>query len=342
MSHATLKNQGFASASGPAPEPKTLDWLASPECPPVRYLTARCLIRPRPSQGTLRALRRQMLAWKPLQQVLSLQLDDGSFPYRQKTLTAQPTFIALCLMERCGLEVEDEPVARVLAYLTNSHIDKGALSYTSGGSGILPCYLGLVAAVIIRMGGLDTSVAQTSIQWLIDHQRFDHKGLRAGGRKKWPYKAVANYGCWDSVSCYHGVVGALQALAAIPPQRRSPAVKERLADAIEYLRIHRVYKRSSSERPLFRHMTQFFIVGDYRSNLLDVLEGLADANLNLIAEDWVQDAVRDVENLTPGGKISLVKNYGRKLIEPIPFEPVGKPSRFLTYQWWCVRQKFGM
>ena len=203
-------------------------------------------------------------------------------------------------------------------------------------------YIGVVTRAIIKMGGLDTSVAQTSIQWLIDHQRFDHKEKRAGGHKKWPYKAAENYGCWDTVSCYHGVAATLGALAAIPPAERSPAAKERLAEAIEYLRIHRVYKRSSADKPLFRHMTQFFIAGDYRSNLLDVLEGLAEANPKLISEDWIQDAVRAVEDLAPDGKIPLVKNYGRKLIEPIPFEPIGKPSRFLTYQWWHTCKKLGL
>ncbi len=318
------------------------EWLSSTNNPSVRYLTARDLTRPRPGADALGALREEMLAWEPLRCILALQRADGSFPHRQRTPTAQPTFWALCLMERCGMEAGDEPVDRALTYLADNHLGHGAVSYTSGGSGILPCYVGVVTRAVIRMGGLDSPLAQESLEWLERHQRFDHKETLAGGSEEWPFKAAKNYGCWESVSCYHGVVAALRALAAVPPARRSSGQKERLKEAIEYLRIHRVYKRSADDRPLFRHLTQFFIIGDYRSNLLDVLEGLADADATLIREGWVAEAVRAVNDLTTDGALTLVKNYGRKLIDPVPLETVGEPSRFLTHQWLRVLQQFGV
>jgi hypothetical protein len=205
---------------------------------------------------------------------------------------------------------------------------------------VLPCYLGVVTTALIEMGALDTELVQSSIAWLVDHQRFDHKATRAGGDETWPYKAPDNYGCWDTVSCFHGVAGAFRAFASIPPDRRSAEVRQRLAEAVEYLRIHRGYKKSSSDRSLFRHMTQFFLVGDYRSDLLDILQGIADGDPTLVRESWVQTALEDLNHLTSQGRVTLVKNYGRKLIDPIPFEAVGAPSRFLTYQWLHIRKIF--
>lgn len=325
---------------GSAPESALLEWLSAPENPAVRYLAARDLIEPPPSAAALAGLRREVLTWEPLQRILSLQLPDGSFPYGQKTPSAQPTFWALLLMGRCGLDLNDEPVARIVEYLTDNHLSKGALSYTSGGSGVLPCYLGVVTTALIEMGALDTELVQSSLRWLIDHQRFDHKTTRAGGERTWPYKAPANYGCWDTVSCYHGVTGAFRALASIPPDCRSAEVRQRTAEAIEYLRIHRVYKKSSVDQPLFRHMTQFFLVGDYRSDLLDVLQGIADAKPTLVHQDWVRSALNDMDNLTTEGRVPLAKNYGKKLINPIPFEAIGAPSRFLTYQWLRILRIF--
>jgi hypothetical protein len=87
-------------------------------------------------------------------------------------------------------------------------------------------------------------------------------------------------------------------------------------------------------------MTQFFLVGDYRSDLLDMLEGVADADPSLIHQDWVQTAVTEMNNLTSDGRVTLVKNYGKKLANPIPFEPIGTPSRFLTYQWLGTHSTF--
>lgn len=323
-------------------DPQVLDWLSCSANPPVQYLTRRDLVRPRPGAATLRALRGAVATWEPLRQILDLQLEDGSFPFGQKTPTAQPTFSAIALMNLCGLDMTDEPVQRVVGYLDSKQFGSGALSYTGGGSGVLPCYIGVVCNDLIDMGALDTDVVQGSIEWLIDHQRFDHKNTRAGGDLVWPFRAPANYGCWESVSCYHGVAGAFRALAAVPAARRTAGVRLRLEEAIEYLRLHRVYKKSDQDKPLFRHMTQFFLVGDYRSDLLDMLAGLAAADPTLIQQDWVRSAFDDMEELTVGGRVELVKNYGRKLIDPIPLEPVGESSRFLTYKWMRVKQAFGV
>lgn len=208
-------------------EPALMEWLCSPRNPAVGYLASRDLVQPQPSQRDLAALRSEMLDWPPLQEVLTLQQPDGSFPHMQKTPTAQPTFWALYLMERCGMDATDEPVARALALLTERHFNKGALSYTTGGSGVLPCYLGVVTRAIISLAGLDNPLAASTIDWLVDYQRFDHKDVRAGGDKRWPYRAVVNYRCWESVSCYHGVVAALRTLSAIPSEQRSPGVHRR-------------------------------------------------------------------------------------------------------------------
>ena len=322
--------------------PSTLEWLLSPSCPPIRYLTARDLRTHPTPDGELQTLRDDIWAWEPLRQVLRLQREDGSFPPGQKTPTAQPTFTALTLFQRCALDINDEPVQRTVDHLTHRHLSKGAVSYTGGGSGILPCYVGTVTLALIKMGALDTDLAQLSIQWLVDHQRFDTRTSKAGGNRPWPYRAPANYGCWESVSCYHGVAAAFRAFAAIPSSQRSTEVQVGLDQAINYLRPRRLYKKSDTDQPLFRHMKQPFLVGDYRFGLLDMLSGIADADPALVHEDWVAEALHDMAELAVDGKVVLAKNYGRKLIDPIPLEPVGQPSRFLTYQWLGTQKVLGI
>ena len=85
-------------------------------------------------------------------------------------------------------------------------------------------------------------------------------------------------------------------------------------------------------------MARPFLVGDYRSDLLDLLEGIADADPALIREDWVQAAVQDMRDLAPDGRVTLAMNYGKRLVDPIPLEPLGRPSRFLTYQWILIER----
>lgn len=318
-----------------------VEWLSAEGNPPVRYLTTRDLRTPPASADTLAALRERALAWAPLMRVLALQRGDGSFAVSGNSADARRTFWALLLMQRCGLDARDEPAARAIEHLNRRHRTAGALSYTTGGSGVLPCYLGVVTTALIKMGALDTEIVQSSIRWLTGHQRFDHKATRAGGGERWPYRAPQNYGCWESVSCYHGVAGAFRALAAIPPQRRTPEIRQRLDEALEYLSIHRLYKKSKTGQPLFRHMTQPFLIGDYRSGLLDMLQGIADTDPFLIRQDWVRAAAGDMSQLAPGGRVTLARNYGKRLIDPVPFEPPGEPSRFLTYQWTLIQHTFG-
>jgi len=319
-----------------------VEWLSSQENLSVRYLTARYLTMKKLSKKEMISLRAEMLKWKPLKNLIALQNKDGSFRSYKKEPPGYATFTALCLMERCGMDIGDEPVSKALAYLAEHHINNGALSINTGGSGIIPCYLGMVTKSIIKMGGGGEPSVEESICWLTDHQRFDHKKTRAGGKKKWPFRSVVNYGCWSSVSCYHGVACAFGAFAAIPLEHRSRTVNERILSSLKYLEIHRVYMKSNLEKPIFRHTTEFFLNGNYRRNLIDVLESIADADKQLIENVWVRNAVEAVDNLSEDGKVILVKNYPTGLIDPLPFEEVGKPSRFLTYQWLMVKKKFGL
>jgi hypothetical protein len=137
------------------------------------------------------------------------------------------------------------------------------------------------------------------------------------------------------------VAGALRALAAVPAGQRTADVGQRFDQAAEYLRIHRLYKSSKTGRPLFRHMNQPFLIGDYRTDLLDMLQGIADADPALASKDWVQAAVSDRRELAPGGRVVLTKNYGKRLIDPIPFEQLGQPSGFLTYQRTLIQRILG-
>jgi hypothetical protein len=101
---------------------------------------------------------------EPLERILALQLDGGGFAVNGGAPDARRTFWALLLMQRCGLDASDSPVARAIEYLSRRHRAAGAVSYTTGGSGVLSCYLGVVAGALIKMGALDTEIVQSSIR----------------------------------------------------------------------------------------------------------------------------------------------------------------------------------
>jgi hypothetical protein len=317
-----------------------LTWLASDSHPAARYLAARDLVGAPPD--TLDRWHDAVVTWAPLAEILALQEADGRFPSHTKQAPLGNTFAAIRLMERCGMDVRDEPVARVIGLLEHGYADHGAVSYNSGGSGILPCYVGLVTRALIRMGAGDSPVVTRSVDWIVAHQRYDRRDVRAGGVEPWTYRAVNNYGCWDSVSCYHGVVGTLGALAAVPADKRSAGQRERILEAVDYLREHRVYRKAGDGKPIFRTSLKFSLFHAYRSHVLDVLEWLADADPALADEPWVKDAIADVEALSIDGRIPLVTNADTHLADPLALERVGEPSPLLTVQWLRMRRAFGL
>ncbi len=320
-------------------DPGLLDWLCDPACPPVRYQALRDLAPEPPSARELERLHAEALAWPPLQRLLSTQQDDGGFPWAWKQQTAMPTFVALDVMARCGLDAGDEPVARALDWVLQEHGRRGPPSYLKGASGILPCYVGKVGRAIFRLAGPDAPLVREAIEWVVAHQRFDHRERRAGGDVPWPIKSPGNTGCWDSISCYHGVVGALGVLATVLAEVRSDSVQARVDQALDYLRRVRGYRRSNG-KPITRFLTKLYIVGDYRSHVLEVLEVLADLDPTLSGEDWVADMAAWVESRAVEGRLPQDTEYGKKLAEPLGLEEVGAPSRFLTLQWERTKRRF--
>jgi hypothetical protein len=317
-----------------------LHWLSSAEAPPVRYLVARDFGHPAGSREKLDDLHEAVLAWEPLQQIIALQRPDGSFPNKTKTETGGPTLAALMLMARCGLRVEDECVARALVHVEKCRLYDGVFSVRGKGSGVLPCYVGIFARLVADMAGTEHPLFRSGVDWILKYQRFDHRETRAGGAGEWPYKSVVSYGgCWNSVTCYHSVGPTLRALSVLPPAERTPEVEAQIDAALEYLRIHRVYRKSATDKPLFRYSTKLFLFGGYRSNLLDVLEGIAEARPELHAEAWVQGGLDAAESQANDGRLIASPSYATELVDPIPLEEADKPSRFLTYQWEKIKRK---
>ena len=74
-----------------------------------------------------------------------------------------------------------------------------------------------------------------------------------------------------------------------------------------------------------------------------MLESLAEADPALVERPWVQAALEHMGSLADEqGRVPLVTNYARRLLDPLPFEPEGAPSRLLTLQWLRTRRRFGL
>ncbi len=316
-----------------------IDWLMSSSSPPpVRFQTS-IEFSSEGSEGSGTVTRADIKDWHPLKKVLDLQNSDGGFPVTQKGKPGIPTLYALILMSKCGLDCSDEPVRKAIEYIKNNHTLDGVISWNSGGSGILPCYAGVTASHIAKMSCGKNDLVNRVAEWIVNYQRFDHKEDRAGGDENWSFHGPSNFGCWQSVSCYHGVVASLALLSSIPLDFRTSEIKSRIKDALRYLEIHKVFRKTTTGEPMFRHLTNFFIFGQWRMNLLDIVEIILDAEPEIAGDQWIQDAIYEIDRHTVEGRILHKTDYRTFLDDPIELEPMGVPSFFLTLQWMKIQKK---
>ncbi len=203
-----------------------IDWLLEPTEPSIRYLTARDLVEPQPSQRTLSKLQSDIPTKGWAARILSLQKEKTW--WATKKTCYEPKFRStiwqLQVLADLGLTRKDERIANAVELFLDLHIarDGGYHPYSGleprhyGPRGHL-CTTGNMVRSLIRFGYLRDESVQTAIDWLVDHQLPD--------------------GGWDCFWRRHGTLDAWEAMSAfaeIPVNKRSPSVRRAVERGAEF------------------------------------------------------------------------------------------------------------
>ncbi len=157
------------------------------------------------------------------------------------------TVWTVILLAEMGASGEDSRIKAACEFLLtwSQHRESGGFAFHgnpgSGGEAdaIIPCLTGNMVYSLIRLGLLTDPGVQKGIDWITRYQRFDDGECKAP--KGFPYKSEQ---CWGKHTCMNGVVTTLRALAEIPARQRSPQVRQTIVQAVEFILIHRLYRRS--------------------------------------------------------------------------------------------------
>jgi 3-methyladenine DNA glycosylase AlkD len=195
----------------------------------------------------------------------------------------------------------------------------------SGGvpSGVIPCLTGNMVWSLLRLGyGRDQRVWR-GVEWLTRHLRFDDGDSRAPD--EWPYRGWEM--CYGRHACLMGVVKGLKALAAIPMAQRTAAVETTIAAAMEFLLVHRVYKRSHDpDRVAKPGWTRFGFPRMYQTDVLETAELLVDLGCT---DSRLDDALELIESRRQAdGRWLLQDTFNGKF--QVDIEHKGKPSKWIT------------
>jgi hypothetical protein len=235
----------------PILNPDTVAWLLDGGDPSVRYFTLTELLGAPAVGAETAAARRTIMADGAVPRILAAQRADGHFCERDRFYTAkyEGTVWTLLILAELGADGADARVrAACEAILRDAQDpDSGGFSEkrgkkTGGGlhSCVYPCLTGNLVFSLIRLGMLDDPRVQCAVDWITTYQRFDDaEGEAPTG---WPYDRLEM--CWGRHTCSMGAVKALKALAEIPPERRTPAVRATISAGAEFFLRHHVHRRS--------------------------------------------------------------------------------------------------
>ncbi len=310
-------------------------WLLEKDNPSVRYLTLRNLLgRPSSDSGVLEAST-SIMTTGPVPLVLSLQSSDGSWGdpdrfYRDKY---KGTSWTLLLLAELGADRSSPAVQKACQFILGNSFspegggfsyDRSAVTHTGLPGCVIPCLTGNMVYALIRLGYLEDPRVQEAINWICTYQRTDDGDT---GKPEGPlYNRLKS--CFSSHTCFMGAAKVLKALASIPDEARSDAVRQKISELSEFFLIHHLYKKSHDLEKVSRPgWLKFRFPQMYQTDMLELLVlfdslGIQDERLN--------EALDLLEGKLTEGRLKLEASFNGKTI--INIEQKGKPSKWLTYQ----------
>ena len=310
------------------------DWLLEEDNPSVRYFALTDILDLPSSKPEVKKAKSAIMKEGVVPQILAKQNEGGYWGVEEdfyERAKYKGTVWTLIVLAELGADGKDKRIKKACEFILEHSQDRqsGGFAYTgsaeNGGhhSKVIPCLTGNMVWSLIRLGYLDDPRVQRGIDWITTYQRFDDRAKEApkGGLYD-QYKQ-----CWGRHTCHMGVVKSLKALAEIPSDKRSKAVRNTIEKAAEYMLKHHIYKRSHNLSKVSKQgWLQFGFPLMYQTDALEILGILTRMGYK---DKRMQEAVDLV--------ISKQDAQGRWLLETtwngrfqVNIERKGKPSKGVT------------
>jgi hypothetical protein len=315
-------------------DPATITWLLEPENPAVRFLTLTGLLGRSARHPEVREARAAIMRTGVVPALLACQDPAGHWWKPESFYGAKyrGTVWQLIILAEHHASGRDARVRRACEFLLANSQDpaSGGFSYqrakrAPGGlpSGVIPCLTGNLVWSLLRLGYLGDERVERGVEWLTRFLRFDD-GESAPPRD-FPYNRWEM--CYGRHTCFMGVVKGLKALAEIPADRRSPAVRRTIEAGAEFMLRHRVFKRSHDMGRVAKPgWTRFGFPRMYQTDVLEIALLLLELGYR---DERLQEAVELVRSRRgPDGRWVLQDTQNGKY--HVDIEQDGKPSKWIT------------
>lgn len=323
---------------------ETLSWLLEKENPSVRYFTLTTLLdRPQDDPEvveTKAAIMNEGLVPK----ILSRQNGDGSWgvPERLYSDKYTGTVWTLLTLAELGADGGDDRVRNACEFIfsRSQNPESGGFSIGSSAktgsglaSGVIPCLTGNMVFSLIRLGYSGDARLQSAMEWILTYQRADDNtdSPPAGGI----YDRFE--GCFGKHTCFMAAAKTLKALAALPPDQRTPEIRSKMDELADFFLIHHIYKKSHHLEEVAKPgWLKFGFPLMYQTDVLEILALFADIKMYDSRLSEALGVVRAKQ--TVSGRWNLENTFNGKTT--VNIEKKGAPSKWITLRALRVLKEF--
>ncbi|DAC72608.1 MAG TPA: nitrogen fixation protein NifH [Thermoplasmata archaeon] len=321
------------------------EWLLEKNNPSVRYFTLRDLLETPETAQEVKEAKEAIMNTGVVPAVLKKQKKEGYWdePERFYTTKYKGTVWQLMILAELGADGNDERVRKGCEFILShsQDLESGGFAHSAsvkkgGGrhSEVIPCLTGNMVSSLIRLGYLDDPRLTQGIEWITSYQRFDD-GI-SDAPKGWPYDRL-KAACLGKHTCHMGAAKALKALAEIPENKRSAAVKKTIEKGAEYFLLHHVFKSSHNLSYVPKHSwLRFNFPLMYQTDVLEILGVLTKLGYKDARMQEAIDVVVSKQDKT--GTWLLENSFNGRY--HINIEQKGKPSKWITLQALIVLKRF--
>lgn len=186
------------------------------------------------------------------------------------------TFVGLRVYEWRLLELSEIPFTHTLEkaqewirlLIRKSAIFEG-FSLTGNRDNLLACHNAMITTILIKMEYDNQGEIDRGINWILDYQSVER-----GKKCTWTGADLFTRfgGCMKKTPCFYGVVKSMIALSEYRKRfGGSKKIKVKLNQGLEYILMHKVFKRLSVDKPITPSILENFYPYTYKSNIIETL-----------------------------------------------------------------------
>ncbi len=314
-------------------------WLLEESTPGIRYLALRDLLRLPREDPDLAAARARAHAEGPIAAILEQMQPDGYWVEQGPGYSPKyhATVWSLLTLAQLGAEIgEDERIKLACDYYLDQALTAfGQISASGNPSGMADCLQGNMCWAMVTLGCEDERLEQ-AFDWMArsvtgegiaaSSARGSDPRYYASGKCGPGFRCAAN----NKLPCAWGAVKVMQALSALPEEKRTPLIREAIEAGVEFLfstnPASAAYPTGYSAKPS-GNWWKFGFPVFYVTDLLQLVDALV--KLGLGADPRLEEALRLIQ--------SKQDEHGRYLLEYsyegktwVDFGQKKQPSKWVT------------